>query len=182
MNVLSVSRKGEGHLENTGSSPSPISFLLKPCLRRWHDLYFITVQQLLNWLPFMCQALITQRWMRFLEFQSINSEISCTSYREDRYATGNSIIFIFCFLGLHLRHMEVPRLGFESELQLPAYAIATAAWDLSHICNLHHSSWKFWILNPLGKVRDWTCIIMDTSQICSNWAMTGTPRLVFKTI
>ena len=140
MNVLSVSRKGEGHLENTGSSPSPISFLLKPCLRRWHDLYFITVQQLLNWLPFMCQALITQRWMRFLEFQSINSEISCTSYREDRYATGNSIIFIFCFLGLHLRHMEVPRLGFESELQLPAYAIATAAWDLSHICNLHHSS------------------------------------------
>ena len=25
------------------------------------------------------------------------------------------------FLGLHLRHMEVPRLRFESELQLPAY-------------------------------------------------------------
>ena len=33
----------------------------------------------------------------------------------------------FCFvLGLHLRHMEVPRLGVESELQLLAYtAIAT---------------------------------------------------------
>ena len=34
----------------------------------------------------------------------------------------------FCFfLGLHLQHMEVPRLGVESELQLPAYATATVA-------------------------------------------------------
>ena len=28
-------------------------------------------------------------------------------------------LFIYCFLGLHLQHMEVPRLGVESELQLP---------------------------------------------------------------
>ena len=28
------------------------------------------------------------------------------------------IIFIFCSLGLHLWHLEVPRLGVESELQL----------------------------------------------------------------
>ena len=26
------------------------------------------------------------------------------------------ILFCFCFLGLHLRHMEVPRLGVEPEL------------------------------------------------------------------
>ena len=32
----------------------------------------------------------------------------------------------FVFLGPHPRHMEVPRLGVESELQLPAYATATA--------------------------------------------------------
>ena len=44
-----------------------------------------------------------------------------------------------CFLGSHMQHMEVPRLGVESELQLPAYATATATWDLSHVCNLHHS-------------------------------------------
>ena len=31
------------------------------------------------------------------------------------------IIIIICFLGLHPRHMEVPRLGIKSELQLPAY-------------------------------------------------------------
>ena len=34
--------------------------------------------------------------------------------------------FCFCFLGLHPQHMEVPRLGVESELQLLAYATATA--------------------------------------------------------
>ena len=33
----------------------------------------------------------------------------------------------FClFSGLHPWHMEVPRLGVQLELQLPAYAIATA--------------------------------------------------------
>ena len=34
---------------------------------------------------------------------------------------------------------EVPRLGVKSELQLLAYATATATWDPSHVCN-HHSS------------------------------------------
>ena len=29
--------------------------------------------------------------------------------------------------------MEVPRLGVESELQLPGFATVTATWDLSHI-------------------------------------------------
>ena len=33
-------------------------------------------------------------------------------------------IYLFCFLGLHLRHMEVPRLGVELELHLPAYTTA----------------------------------------------------------
>ena len=49
--------------------------------------------------------------------------------------------FVFCFLGLHPQHMEVPRLGVQSELQLPASATATAMPDPSHICNLHHSLW-----------------------------------------
>jgi len=32
--------------------------------------------------------------------------------------------------------MEVPKLGVELELQLPAYAIAMAMWDLSFIFDL----------------------------------------------
>ena len=34
--------------------------------------------------------------------------------------------------------MEVLRLEVKSELQMPAYATATAMWDLSQVCNLHH--------------------------------------------
>ena len=37
-----------------------------------------------------------------------------------------SVFSLFFFLGRHLQHMEVPRLGVKSELQLPAYAAATA--------------------------------------------------------
>ena len=58
------------------------------------------------------------------------------------------------FGGQHLQHMEVPRLGVESELQLPAYATATAMQDLSHICDLYHSSWQRRIPNPLSEARD----------------------------
>ena len=39
--------------------------------------------------------------------------------------------FFFVFLGPPQRHIEVPRLGVKSELQLPAYTSATAAPDPS---------------------------------------------------
>ena len=57
-------------------------------------------------------------------------------------------------LGLHLWHMEVPRLGAELELEPPAYTIATVTWDLSRVCDLHHSSQQCRILNPLSEARD----------------------------
>lgn len=44
------------------------------------------------------------------------------------------LFFVCCFLGLHPRHVEVPRLGVQLELQLPAYA--TAASHLRRVCNL----------------------------------------------
>ena len=52
---------------------------------------------------------------------------------------------------------------------------ATAAQDSSCIYDLHHSSGPCWILNPLGKVRDPICVLMDSSQIHFGWAMMGTP-------
>ena len=85
--------------------------------------------------------------------------------------------YIFCFLGLYMQHMEVPRPGVKLELQLPAYARAKATWDLSHVCDLHHSSQQHRILNPLSKARDPSCqikrrafqkkeqILMDTSRV-----------------
>ena len=48
--------------------------------------------------------------------------------------------FFYLFLGPHPWHMEVPRIGVKSEPQLPAYTTATAMWNLSCICDLHHSS------------------------------------------
>ena len=62
-------------------------------------------------------------------------------------------IFIFCFSGLHPQHMEVPRLGVQLELQLPAYTTATATLDPSCVCDLHHSSQQRQILNPLIEAR-----------------------------
>ena len=76
--------------------------------------------------------------------------------------------FFFClfvfFLGPHRWHMEVPRLGVQLELQLPAYA--TAMTNLSCVFDLHHSSQQHHqILNPLSKARDQTCIVMDASWV-----------------
>ena len=73
--------------------------------------------------------------------------------------------FFVCFLGLLPQHMEVSRLGLESQLQLPAYVTAIAMlWDPSCIYDLHHNSQQLWISDPLSKARDQTCIFMDTSQ------------------
>ena len=97
----------------------------------------------------------------------------CTDY-------WNFLLFIyFVFLGPLPRHMEVPRLGVELELQLPAYAKATATQDLSHVWGLPHSLQQCQILNPLSRAGDWTCILMDTSQVHCGWATVGTPLFSF---
>ena len=38
---------------------------------------------------------------------------------------------------------------------------------MSRVCDLHHSSWHHWILNPLSKARDRTE---------SSWILVGTPH------
>ena len=66
---------------------------------------------------------------------------------------GDISIYIFCpffffyFLGPQLWHMEFPRPGVETELELLAYTTAIATWDLSHVCNLYHSSQQCQISN-----------------------------------
>ena len=89
--------------------------------------------------------------------------------------------FFFCFLGLHLWHREVPRLGgqgVQSELHLLAYSPATATQDLSWVCDLHHSSWQCQILKPLNEARDRTCSLTVPSWICFRSATTGTPDVL----
>ena len=45
--------------------------------------------------------------------------------------TESFFCFILISLGLHLQHIEVPRLRVKSELQLPAYTTAEATSDLA---------------------------------------------------
>ena len=65
---------------------------------------------------------------------------------------------------------------------MQACSTATAAWGPSLICDLHHSSWQHWILNPLSKARDRTCVLMDASQIHFNCVTTGTPDYMLLTL
>ena len=58
--------------------------------------------------------------------------------------------YYFVFLGSCLQHMEVPRLGAELELQLPAYAPATATQDQSHFCNFTRAH------GNTGSLTHWT--------------------------
>ena len=91
----------------------------------------------------------------------------------------NLIIHFFFnfFLGLQVRYMEVLRPGVELQLQLPAYTTATARSDKSCNCNLHHSSWRHWMFNPLSEARDRTPILMNIHRVCYHWATMRTPNL-----
>ena len=86
------------------------------------------------------------------------------------------LCIILSFLGPHSWHMEVPRLGVESELLLPAYTTATATLDPSHVWDLHLSSQQRGILNPRSEARDRTCNLMVPSRICFHCSTTGTPQ------
>ena len=54
--------------------------------------------------------------------------------------------------------------------------------SLSRVCDLHHRSQQCHIFNPLSEVRDWTHVIMDTSQIVTaeaQWNSKNTWNLLF---
>ena len=57
--------------------------------------------------------------------------------------------FFFSFLRLHPWHMEIPRLGVESELQLLVYSTATATSNPSLVCNITAQGRR--ILNPWAR-------------------------------
>ena len=83
----------------------------------------------------------------FLNFEFSFRRMKICAHQE-LWALSHFILFLFfAFSGSHLRHMEVPRLGVELELQLPAYTMATATRDPSRVCDLHYSSWQRWVLN-----------------------------------
>ena len=93
----------------------------------------------------------------------------------ERLSVISDLFFLSFFIGPHPQHMEVPRLGVESELHLPAYSTAIATRDPSRVCDLHHSSQQHQIPNPLIEARDQTHILMDTCRIHLHCTTMRTP-------
>ena len=155
--------------------PVSASIFCALCLQTLHFHFVIRFHYFMKWL------LITPEYMAlpFFFLSSISQELREKHRILDCMVTKVFCLFVCFFLELHLWHMEVPRLGIESELQLPAYATGIAMRGLGHICDLHCSSRQCWIINPLSKARDQTRVLMDTSWISYCWATTGTPQLRF---
>ena len=84
-----------------------------------------------------------------------------------KFAKTHQNVYFFSFLGPYLQHMEVCRLGGESELQLLAYIRAIATQDPSCIFDLLCNLWQPWILNPLSKAG-----IEPTSSWIPCWVLT----------
>ena len=105
------------------------------------------------------------------------SEAQCPYLSDDGIHPVAVFIHLFIFLEPHPWHTEVPRLGVQLELQLPAYTTAIATPELSCICDLHHGSRQRRIHNLLSKARDGTHILMDTSPVHFHCTTTGTSIL-----
>ena len=113
-------------------------------------------------------------------FVGVNFSFLSRSNCKDSFFVGMCFLFLFCFvlfcsLGPHPWHVEVPRLGVQSELQLLSFATATATSETSCICHLYHSLRQCWILKPLSRAGDRTRNLMVPSWICFRCTTMGTP-------
>ena len=137
------------------------------CGRSW-DSAFVTTSK---W--YWCQSLDHTWSDKTLKHKLLFSCKSCLYWV--RYFT----VFIYYYIGLHLQHMEVPRLGAESELHLPVCVTATAMPDLGCICIPHRSLWNHQILNT-GSLTHWISpgmkpILWILVGFLTRWATMGTP-------
>ena len=80
----------------------------------------------------------------------------------------NSNIYIFFFfLGPHLQHTEVSRLGVQSELQLLAYTTATAMLDMSATYSTIHGKARFltnWVGLEIEPASSWILFGFITAE------------------
>ena len=91
----------------------------------------------------------------------------------------NYFFFFFFFLLFRASHTAHGGSQARGRIRAAAASYSHSTTDPSSFCDLHHSSWQHWTLNPLSKARDLTCNLMVPSQICFNWATMGTPQITF---
>ena len=101
----------------------------------------------------------------------------------NRHTAERFFFFLFCFLGPHPWHMEVPRIGVESKLNrscscqpMPqAQQLGIQAVSVTYATAPSNARFS----NPLSEARDQICVLMDTSQICFCCITMGTPGSCF---
>ena len=116
----------------------------------------------------MCVILITAT-----VFHEVHVQYSVTEVHV-QYSVNSPDFFCFCFfafLGPHLQHVEVPRLGVEIR------ATTTATQDPSHVCNLHPSTATPGP-QPTERGQGSNPHLMDTSWIRFRYTTTGIPTLL----
>ena len=133
---------------------------------------------------FLCyEAILTRQWrehfnswfmiLKYLVGEPLFPWLQICTYQLVPVCRLDRLLIFFFFLGLHLWHMEFPRLGGTLELPPPAYATATATRDLSCACHLHHSSWQ-WARPGIKLTSSWVL-----GMIVNCWAPKGMPLLIF---
>ena len=103
--------------------------------------------------------------------------ITCILYSHLLFA---GVLFLFCLFFAFQGHMayEISQPRGPIRATVPSLCHSHSK-HLSHICDLHHSSWQCRILNPLCKARDQTHIPMDIRWTGFHCTTTGTPLWVF---
>ena len=96
----------------------------------------------------------------------------CVKYTQCIIYHLKHFFFFGLFRAVHVAYAGSQARGWIAAIAL-VYTTAITMPDLSCICDLHHSSWQRWILNPLSEAKDWTCILMDICQICFHRATMG---------
>ena len=89
------------------------------------------------------------------------------------------LFFFSCLFRAAPQHMEIPRLGAELELRLPAYATATATLHPSCVCDLtiphgNTGSLTHWARPGIELAYSWILV-----RFVNHWATMGTPESIF---
>ena len=90
-----------------------------------------------------------------------------------------SFFLFFSFLGPHPWHMEVPRLGGKSELQLPAYTTALPYQIWAASANNAAACGNTGSLTHWARPENEPASLWILVEFLTHWATTGTPEFIF---
>ena len=103
---------------------------------------------------------VLQQWLELWQWQHWNrNPLRHTGAPIGLFRVFCLFICLFvCFLGPHLWHMEVPRLGVDMELQLPAYTTATAMPDSNTTTQSNARSLTHWARPGIEPTTSWLLV------------------------